>query len=278
MLVAQFNPNGDFIGAVQVGGTSDDAIADLALLPTGAIVAVGDSGSGLTSHGLPSTTIPVRGILWAATTPSAPQDLDVTSSASGSLDIAWSATTGGLSLTAIEVFVNGVLTETLPGTARSTTLTGLTDGETYGIRLRARNVLGASLDSLVVEGVAGIPSRAPGQVRSGSAEPGTGEALLEWLEPEDTGTSPISGYRVQVRVGAEGSWSDLIANTETAELSYLAADLVAGTTYWFRVAALSPAGSGPYSSEFSATPASLSSSPTALQAFGESEEIGRAHV
>jgi hypothetical protein len=82
---------------------------------------------------------------------------------------------------------------------------------------------------------------------------------LTWVAPTSTGGSAITGYSVQVSTSSGGSYSDAAGCTAAATstgLSCTATGLTNGTAYYFKVAAINTAGTGPYSSASAAvTPA-----------------------
>ena len=79
------------------------------------------------------------------------------------------------------------------------------------------------------------------------AVPHTGGAVLTWTDPDDTGTSAISGYQYQRH--AEGAdawdppWTDVPADA-AAERSYTVDGLVDGTRYGFELRAVNASGPG----------------------------------
>src|SRR6185369_15802777 len=67
-------------------------------------------------------------------------------------------------------------------------------------------------------------------------------------------TSGISGYLIERKAGASGSWSTLAANAPRVPQSYSdTAGVTAGTQYFYRITARSNGGNSPVSSEFSTT-------------------------
>ena len=85
----------------------------------------------------------------------------------------------------------------------------------------------------------------------GAAADGQTAIDLEWRAPADTGTAALTGYRVEV--SADGAvWSDLAANTASADTTYKHTGLTAGTTRHYRVSAINAAGTGPASGTASA--------------------------
>jgi hypothetical protein len=82
---------------------------------------------------------------------------------------------------------------------------------------------------------------------------------LDWDAVASDGGQSVSGYRVQISTD-NITWTTLVANTGSTSRTYTTSELVFGTTYYFRVAAINlvatSAGSdysGPYSATASAT-------------------------
>jgi hypothetical protein len=82
---------------------------------------------------------------------------------------------------------------------------------------------------------------------------------LDWDEVASNGGQAVTGYRIQSSLD-EITWTTLVANTGSTSRTYTTSELVFGTTYYFRVAAINlvatSAGSdysGPYSETATAT-------------------------
>ena len=150
----------------------------------------------------------------------------------------------------------------IPGSSATTTshtATGLTNGNTYGISIRAVNHIGVSFDSLADSKTPGTFPTAP---RNLTAEPGDTQVRLEWTAPASNGGNTIDGYEYQQKAGtnAYGSWTDISgANANTTE--HTVTGLTNGTIYRFKVRAKNPMGEGPASNEASATPVTVPSVP-----------------
>ena len=76
---------------------------------------------------------------------------------------------------------------------------------------------------------------------------------LAWSAPADTGTSAITGYRIEVSSNGGAVWTNLVANTGATDTSYRHRGLQAGTTRHYRVSAINSAGTGKPSNVASAT-------------------------
>ncbi len=74
---------------------------------------------------------------------------------------------------------------------------------------------------------------------------------LSWTAPADTGTGPVTDYRVEYTTG--GAWTT-VPRTRSTTATALVRDLAPGTPVTFRVAAVTVAGTGAWSATASATP------------------------
>lgn len=99
--------------------------------------------------------------------------------------------------------------------------------------------------------------------------------MVTWNTPLDTGGSPLTGYRIEMQMAAEGAWQAVIANTDSTLTTAVVADLTDGQTYVFRVAAFNVQGLGAYSTASDpVTPqAARPDAPTGVQAVAGIEEV-----
>ena len=142
----------------------------------------------------------------------------------------------------------------------TTTITGLTNGTTYDVQVRAVN---AETASEWAEGSV-EPRAAPGEPRNLSASPGNESLLVAWDEPDDDGGRDIRGYEVSHRDPASvDDWTvpTSVGLVTRAQIGSLAN----GTAYDVRVRAWNSAGDGDWAST-SAMPASVSGPPSRVEA------------
>jgi len=138
------------------------------------------------------------------------------------------------------------------------TLGGLRNGISYGFRVRARNVVGASDPS---EPATGTPRAVPGAPSGLAAIASAGSVSLSWNPPASDNGSAVTDYVVQRATSGAGPWStvdDGAGTTTTAGVT----GLTNGTTYLFRVAAVNAAGTGSPSSTAEATPFTVPDAPS----------------
>ena len=150
--------------------------------------------------------------------------------------------------------------------AEGTTIlvTGLKPGESYKFRIFAENMAGTSepleMDKPVLAVSPYSPPSAPvGPMHISEVQKGesvsSGSARLSWQEPIDDGGLPLTGYIVQMRYANTKAWhkvvhlreplasenTDFILPTTTPVTA-----LKSSTGYYFRVAAINRAGTGPF--------------------------------
>ena len=90
-------------------------------------------------------------------------------------------------------------------------------------------------------------------------------AALAWTAPSDAGTASITGYKIEFKNG-NNAWATLTATTGSTTTSYThTATFTSGTTYKYRVSAVSSAGTGDFV-EATATESSVPGAPTNLRA------------
>lgn len=151
-------------------------------------------------------------------------------------------------------------------TAEGTTVlvSGLKPGESYKFRVFAENAAGTSgpleMDKPVLAISPYSPPSAPvGPMHISEVQKGEsvadGSARLSWKEPLDDGGLPLIGYIVQMRYANTTAWhkvshlhepsadenTDVILPTSTP-----ATGLKRSSSYYFRVAAINRAGTGPF--------------------------------
>ncbi|NBT57598.1 BspA family leucine-rich repeat surface protein, partial [bacterium] len=102
----------------------------------------------------------------------------------------------------------------------------------------------------------------PGAPTGVTADPWSKEVILSWTAPASNGGSSITGYAIQLSIDDGGTWADVI-EWDWAQNSSAAwypdefgrthiVNLTNGTSYRFRLAAVSALGTGSYSSPSSA--------------------------
>jgi hypothetical protein len=200
--------------------------------------AVGDNGVGRASAPVgPVTPRTVPGLI---------EDL-VATPQNQAITLTWTApSTGGATISSyvVEQSTEGGAFTPLPsvaGTETSLLVTGLLNGTPYQFRIRAVNVAGDGPTSDATTAVA--PRDVPGAPRNVAGIPGIGSVRVNWLAPLDTGGSPVTGYKLERRAG-NGAWVTVAANLAATPTSRNVIGLLNGTSYTFRVSAISAGGTG----------------------------------
>ena len=198
-----------------------------------------------------------------ATVPSAPTSLAISRPAAGSsLSVAFgAANANGRPITSYQYSLNSGSTwvDRTDGGADSSPLviSGLTNGQTYTVRLRAVNAQGqGTMSSAVSLAPAGPPS-APSISRVESA---SGRLSVVFDPPTSTGGLAVSNYEFSIDDGT--TWT---TRTPTSIASPLSIEgLVNGQAYGIRLRAVNPQGAGAQSELVSSTPAALPTAPTSV--------------
>jgi hypothetical protein len=144
------------------------------------------------------------------------------------------------------------------GTSTSTTITGLTNGETYYFRVYSINIFGTSTTYDSSGGF--IPVTNPSVPRNFIATPGNGEALLSWSPPADNGGFPIINYVITYT-------DDVIGLTQrrypsATDVSFNITALTNGKSYTFNIIAKNSRGLSSTDASVQATPMTTPTAPT----------------
>jgi len=148
----------------------------------------------------------------------------------------------------------------------SGTITGLTTGTSYDVRVAAVNDFGTSGYSPIVTFVPG----APGNTFI-TATPQDSSVFLQWAEPMITGSTPITDYVIEYKLATDPTWIVLDDPVSTDTFATVAA-LTNGSPYSFRVAAVNSVGQGSYSNTTTVV-AGTPSEPTNVVATGQDSSV-----
>jgi len=150
----------------------------------------------------------------------------------------------------------------------SYTVTGLTTDKEYTYLIKARYNTGTS--SAISSSVTATPtldSKPPSKYSVSSPPLSlTATAIspiqidLSWNYPDKDGGTPITGYRIDVKVGT-ANYITLKQDTDSSSRTYSHLDLNTDTQYTYKVYALNPTGTSGPSNEASAIPSASSSPP-----------------
>jgi hypothetical protein len=202
-----------------------------------------------------------------ASAPSAPTAVNATPG-NASASIAWNpGSDGGSPVTRIDFALDD--TSTVDASTATTssphTITGLTNGRSYTVFVRAVNAVGVGAWSVASAAFTPQappgppPSLAPGAPTDALAQPGNASASITWTPPIDPGSFPIDGYVVRALPGGQ--------TCSTSSTSCTVDGLSNGTAYIFTVTASNAAGTGPASAaSVPVTPRTVPGAPTSLAA------------
>jgi Fibronectin type III domain len=192
--------------------------------------------------------------------PTVPGPPQVPSATGGNttVDVSWAApaSDGGSPITNYEIYrgssPGGELKVSEIGNTLTFHDTGLTNGQTYYYKVSARNAVGeGSLSSETSATPQAPPPVPPSAPTLNSATPGNGQVTLAWSAPSSNGGAAVTNYTIY-RGTTTGSETFLV--TVGNVTSYIDAGLTNGQTYFYTVAGVNVAGTGPRSNERSATP------------------------
>ncbi|WP_298120093.1 fibronectin type III domain-containing protein [uncultured Aurantimicrobium sp.] len=235
------------------------------------ITITGLSGSRSPKYQLMAVTSAGDGIVSAtsedialATPPGAPT-LNSATGGNGSinLDVTAPSSSGTSAITSYEYSTDGGSTWTdTSSTFTTITATGLTNGTSYSVAVRAKSTAGAGASSSVLTAT---PFTVPGAPTSVVATAGAGQASIAFVAPSNGG-SAITNYQV---LYADASnqlvWTTYTPSPGVTTSPIVVTGLTNGTSYVFKVVASNAAGTGLASTVSSAvTPVTVPGAPSGL--------------
>ena len=196
--------------------------------------------------------------------PTAALTLKLVSVGPGTVTVGWDPVTGGSSSTItgykVEYSADGLVwtvSTTTVSSSTSATVSGLTNGKTYQIRVSPVTANGVGASSVIL----GTPATKPDAVTNLVATPSSSKMTLTFTRPKNTGGYGIDYYIVEVATAAAGPWTVAVENSGS-ELTRIDIPGLANTrTYYFRVTAVNQVGKGAVSAVVSAAPGAAASAP-----------------
>jgi hypothetical protein len=143
-------------------------------------------------------------------------------------------------------------------TSTPVVITGLTNGTSYSIKLRAVNSVGDGAESAAVTSTPAATSDAPTGLDAGLV--GDGIVWVAFQAPTDTGGVAITDYEYEL--DDNGTWT----SASTASSPVMITGLTNGTSYSIKLRAVNSEGEGAESAAVTSTPATTPDAPTALVA------------
>ena len=168
------------------------------------------------------------------------------------LVVTWSVATddGGSAITGYDIYKDNLKVGSTYGAAvRTGTLTGLSNGVYYDVRVYAINAIGNNPSNAAT----GMPRTVPDATVIESVAPGSTNANVNWIIPGNNGDA-IDSFNVYF--GTTTTPTTLFGTTANGTIRrMLVTGLTNGTLYYFRVRATNEAGTGAYTvTPGSATP------------------------
>jgi hypothetical protein len=188
------------------------------------------------------------------TKPSAPTAVSVTPG-DRSLSVTWSppASNGGAPVTGYQ-YSTGSSWKNVPNTASTFTISNLTNGRAYQVRMRAVTMAGSGSASTAV---VGTPRGVPSAPSITSLTPGNGQLTVRFSAPSSNG-APITTYEYSVDNGVTFT----SVAPPSASRTIVITGLANGTPYQVKVRAVNAAGAGAASRARVGTPRTVPGAPT----------------
>ena len=215
------------------------------------IVTVNEAGD--SPQSLPATTI-----IGSPTT--APLSLTTTQTVPFIHDLSWTAPTNnsGSAVTNYKVYRDGSLITTLGNVTSYQDNTMQHIAHTHSYEVSAVNAVGESPKSNASSITSwNVPDATTGVTATARAGQ---QNELDWTAPANNGGSPITGYHIQSSTD-NVTFTDVVASTTTQPYNHTG--LTLGTTYYYKVSAISAVGEGTFGAA-SATVGDVPDTPVSL--------------
>ena len=132
-----------------------------------------------------------------------------------------------------------------------TTITGLTNGQSYDVRVRAKNSLGTSNWSTAARGTPAL--QPPDRPAKPTLKPGNRHLEVSWSKPADNDAS-ISSYKVQYRLVTSDNWLAYLPSGALTTTDTIIPLLSNGQYYHVQVRAISSVGDSDWSESTTGAP------------------------
>ena len=226
-------------------------------------------------HGISGWSPAAAAVVGQATVPNRPGALDL-AAGDGTITVQWNAPgSGGSTISGYDVewtLATDTGFESTIGSVDVTetmhTITGLTNGTKYAVRVRAENSTGTGDWSPTGTTTPGAPASPSAPTLTAS----DGEIGVEWTAPNDRGNA-ITGYAVQWTLASDSGFASPISSASVTQTSHTITGLTNGTEYAVRVRAVNGVGTGGWSPADTATPAGPPDAPSDLDLTPGDSEI-----
>jgi len=131
----------------------------------------------------------------------------------------------------------------LPSTTTTIDDNNLTLGQQYYWRVNSVTAAGVSGNSNTVSYLTPTLPTAPGSLTAALTGANNNAAVLNWVAPSSTSGYAIIGYHIETNIDGNG-WTDLVIDTGNSGLVYTNTGLSAGSSYVYRVSAITAVGEG----------------------------------
>ena len=208
----------------------------------------------------------------ASDVPAQVTGLVITSAATTSLDLYWTAPSAqGSAITGykIEKSTDGTTFNVLVANTGSTdvdyTDTGLTSNTLYYYKISAINTFGTGQASAVVSAppLPTAPATLTVTTQTLAQESNQGAILLDWTNPAG---DQETGFKIERSLTGTSGWTDVVADTGNTNLTYVDDGLAQNTEFFYRVSTINPSGTSNVSSTASDTTFGATEPPTNLVA------------
>jgi titin len=222
-----------------------------------------NTAAGIRGHAYAASNFPAPGGVWNGltmgtvnpTVPGVPTGLTATAgNAQVTLNWVAPASDGGSAIDYYIIYQNGVALPT-HATGLTTTITGLTNGQSYSFTVAAHNAIGPSVQT---GAQASTPYTVPNAPTGLTAVAGNAQVTLNWVAPVFNGGSAIDYYVIYQNAIALPS--------HPTGLTTVITGLTNGQSYSFTVAAHNLAGAGAQTGVTVSTPFTVPNAPTGLTA------------
>ena len=167
---------------------------------------------------------------------------------------------------------NSNWTSHLPSTTTTVDDNSLTLGQQYYWRVNSVTTAGVSGNSNTVNYLTPTLPTAPGSLTAALTGANNNAAVLNWVAPSSTSGYSVIGYHIENNING-GGWTTLVADTGNAGTVYTNTGLNAGSSYVYRVSAITAVGEGVPSNTASVSPILVTLTITGTATGGNSVSV-----